>query len=844
MRFHPNHPSPVCLIGHQHGFRSDQELKRHINRVHKFDKTGETDGIMGVLEEQKSGLEDLSESELIMKNRYWKYYGDGIPNTDGKYPDETLPALPHLRIVTLKQCTKCFSIIGNDQKNTAHMKACGSELRTVQAQSILFGKVIKYFRVEPVGADGNEVNWLYARLVEIEKEESSSGEIVPDIKEVGAFMSQLRCQDHLQTFGLSVEEAWKSINWYKTDSLEEDLVKRVKVVTREYIQSAIRVNSKNVFVKTHLFLGQRLQISLGERTVTEYTNKLCSMVFFLIHMYRKQKDFKDGGSAAKGNKILSMDQMDAMTELLDVATESSEVKLVFHTLLVTLFLSVDGEDVEAVPLFIACCCVLRDHGEEGREYRFAYGSDISHIVAALLYCIQCVVVQEVYGKICATAREDDEHRAVFSLTRVGNCKWADIEELEKKKEDCGAIFVRYCMDVCNRIRSTEMAHIRFVVCQKHRHCGILDGKELSLDTLGKAVQNVQSKMRQIMDEHVLVGFRDTLDKGGFWKEVSGAMDNFSERRSKFWFMKHPSNKGMFEKWLQRYTMHMAETGLAKSDGSLEKGKCKSFLHHSEIIIKQLLWLMHITGGGPARLTELMTVQYRNGKFGCRNVYMQQGELLFVVLVHKGREKAGGVGKPIARFPDVETGNLLLIYLAFIRPLETLIHNNENMDRADSSRASQNWSNDGALFSVRGHPLTDRMGRHWFRKTMKEECDEDIQVSEYRQFHAGVIKNFVSANVDQNDDEDGFNGDLKNSLHEQSGHGVETANKDYAVSEVDMRNLDSVALERARRASYHWHRMLKIERGRNEKLIEGSGPVGQQHLILGGDGGINDNRKIN
>lgn len=59
--------------------------------------------------------------------------------------------------------------------------------------------------------------------------------------------------------------------------------------------------------------------------------------------------------------------------------------------------------------------------------------------------------------------------------------------------------------------------------------------------------------------------------------------------------------------------------------------------------EQLAVLMHITGGGPARVPELMSIRYCNtANGGQRNVFVEDGLMVYVTRYHKGHGRDGSL----------------------------------------------------------------------------------------------------------------------------------------------------------------------------------------------------------
>jgi hypothetical protein len=60
------------------------------------------------------------------------------------------------------------------------------------------------------------------------------------------------------------------------------------------------------------------------------------------------------------------------------------------------------------------------------------------------------------------------------------------------------------------------------------------------------------------------------------------------------------------------------------------------LRQVDTFLQRLLLLTHITGGQPARGTELLSIQYCNTVHGLlRNIFIENGLVSFVTCYHKG-----------------------------------------------------------------------------------------------------------------------------------------------------------------------------------------------------------------
>ena len=78
-------------------------------------------------------------------------------------------------------------------------------------------------------------------------------------------------------------------------------------------------------------------------------------------------------------------------------------------------------------------------------------------------------------------------------------------------------------------------------------------------------------------------------------------------------------------------------------------------------------LVHLTGGAPARGTEIVSIQHENGNDSRiqRGIFIDKGMVQFITLYHKGYSTSQKV-KIIHRFVPKEVGELVVRYLWLVK----------------------------------------------------------------------------------------------------------------------------------------------------------------------------------
>ncbi|ESU08354.1 hypothetical protein FGSG_11579 [Fusarium graminearum PH-1] len=151
-------------------------------------------------------------------------------------------------------------------------------------------------------------------------------------------------------------------------------------------------------------------------------------------------------------------------------------------------------------------------------------------------------------------------------------------------------------------------------------------------------------------------------------------DNPAESAPGWSFICHPKNKALHghEKWLLN---RILQTSWLRNDffrvpkrAIWREQTVSKYVTNVDRFLERLLLLIHITGGQPARGTELLSIRHRNSVDGQgrRNIFLKSGLVSFVTYYHKGYNINSST-KIIHRYFPLEVSKLVVYYLWLVVP---------------------------------------------------------------------------------------------------------------------------------------------------------------------------------
>ncbi|KAJ1019904.1 hypothetical protein NDA16_004185 [Ustilago loliicola] len=211
-----------------------------------------------------------------------------------------------------------------------------------------------------------------------------------------------------------------------------------------------------------------------------------------------------------------------------------------------------------------------------------------------------------------------------------------------------------------------------------------------------------------------------------------------------------------------------------------------FAQHNQFA-KLLAVIIKLSGGLPARGTELMQLQYINTFSSLRNLFVHGGSVFTALSTTKGT----GRKKVIPRFLPHAVGCLVIAYIARVTPFVHQLFNSVIEPRAASAML-----------------LADHCGRAWdtntVSKALQSLCQQYVSSSSsgltmhtWRQLAVSIDCTLICPHLAQEDAED--------SAHNlQAGHSSSTADQHYGLDASMLHQLMQESMDSMLAVSEHWH----------------------------------------
>lgn len=229
------------------------------------------------------------------------------------------------------------------------------------------------------------------------------------------------------------------------------------------------------------------------------------------------------------------------------------------------------------------------------------------------------------------------------------------------------------------------------------------------------------------------------------------------------------------------------------------GHCMTYLAREEAFLRELLCVVHVTGGAPSRARALLAVHVATNQETPRGLYLLAGAVAMVTAYDK-MQSVQDRQQFIVRYLPPKVGQLVLRYVAWVRPFARSMAANKRADTLMFAGQNGPWDTpqaSGALASMTARLLGTRLPwGHWRHVA--------IAIARQKMPHSfKTWRDNDELDVGVSDDEEG-----EELVDAQAGHGSLTARAMYARNaNAFLRGLHHSALQGFRQASLDWHSVV-------------------------------------
>jgi superfamily II DNA helicase RecQ len=407
-----------------------------------------------------------------------------------------------------------------------------------------------------------------------------------------------------------------------------------------------------------------------------------------------------------------------------------------------------------------------------------YGS----IVAGLIYCVRLLLFEHTLPAASRKELTDP----LWELQRVRK-KW--LVDGEPSPFHTMNNLLAYCRGV-----GYDEGAVPRVQWSADNQTMYYHGKPLAIEKLRDFVTGLIDSAEDLLCKELLFQ-ADNFKVQGI--DLNSMTDDMNESQEGYSFLSEKSNglQGGQARMMARLKASSAWKNMAKVETGGIRFKPKAVAEYKrkvEQLMEQLLILIHITGGQPARGTEITILRYLNAQQNMRNVYIQDGRVIVVTRYHKAQVSTGQL-RVIPRFLPTRVGQLLVAYLADILPFVQLL---------DSSTAGSKiprgflWADDKGVWD------TARMTKALTRESATR-MRHRITVQDYRHIAIAIDRVHVR----------GLTGDMEpqeDDPHDaMANHGSVIAGQAYGIDRAMLRGLNTRSIAAFRGVADRWHQFLRL-----------------------------------
>jgi superfamily II DNA helicase RecQ len=435
--------------------------------------------------------------------------------------------------------------------------------------------------------------------------------------------------------------------------------------------------------------------------------------------------------------------------------------------------------------------------------RLREGNDFSYILAGVVYCTRVLAVE-----ILLPSAERDQQT----------------DEDEKRfREQRDAYLADGSYSVMSKMISL-LAYGKHIALN-HGNAGAVmwsrDGKEMTIRGMPIVIARFRKMVHDIIAEAEDMLWRKlmwTKDRERFEIALHKLEDDVTFTKRGVSFITNPKNKLEDKReWMLNRALGVNVGRKMRRRGEWVMRQVRAYLREIDRFREKLLFCVHLTGGQPARGTEITTIRFRNGYAQDRNIFAIHGHVVVVTRYHKSQSQ---LDKPkvIPRFLPWRVGQLLALYLVYVQPFQEYL----SVQVKGSGWSDYVWANE------KGPWETDRLTRVIKRET-ESRLGAKLTTHDYRHTAISIGRRvvgegFAHGYAEEIADIEEPEVETDDALEMSAGRGGEVGANRYGVSVDVIKHLSGRTVDTFRPLSEKWHEFLELssyggkgqKRGREER----------------------------
>lgn len=366
------------------------------------------------------------------------------------------------------------------------------------------------------------------------------------------------------------------------------------------------------------------------------------------------------------------------------------------------------------------------------------------------------------------------------------------------------------------------------------------GIDIRMDAFRGFVGTLLQQAQELLNRTLLMGYEAPEIP---WSNIRDDASNSSPR---FNFLRdeHSRMPADGETWLRRQMggdMEKLKEWYKPGTKRADMAQLDKYMRAVKEFRMQLLILMHITGGQPARAPEILSVRHENtAKGNHRNLFVEGGLVVFVTQYHKGYAMSGDI-KIIHRYLPREVSELVVRYLWLVLPFHFAMEREHFWSTPEDGEAPKPVSAHLWPVDHEGRKTTSAQMREAMKRYSREHLGQTLTIQSYREIAIAISRRFIGeqdafmkdfdgideGGLDEGEGEHGVGQRLQAIMDKQASHTSSVAGMIYArlINERD----GTVASTRARfrTVSCMWHLWLGFDTAFDHEGRDGSQKTGKR-----------------